>query len=171
MEFTQKIRLLLKTRRLSQAELAELVGTSQQQVSRWLESNTPPRAGSLLRLARVLEVSADYLIDPAQNTYSPPVLSSDEQVVLDLYRALQREYGRGEALLRLTRAIGEAHAGQGRGSSPVSADTTATAPFLGGSERDLTALEAAKVRKGNKKPEKPPAPADDRKSHESSSRS
>src|SRR5436309_14206232 len=89
MTFAEKVRGLLKSRRLSQSDLVEAQGTSQPQVSRWLEADTPPRADYLLKMARTLGVPADYLIDDDQDEPpQPPALSDDERFVLQLYRDL-----------------------------------------------------------------------------------
>lgn len=90
MEFAEKVRSLLKSLRLSQADLAEAIGTNQPQVSRWLDSNTPPKWAYLLKMARTLDVSVDYLIDPAQ--VAPPrasELTEDERFLLRSFRALK----------------------------------------------------------------------------------
>src|SRR3954469_22427334 len=90
MTFAEKVRNLLKARRLSQSELAEALGTSQPQVSRWLEGGTPPRWDYLLKMARTLGVSADYLIAAEQDEPpQPPSLTDDERFVLQLYRDLR----------------------------------------------------------------------------------
>jgi transcriptional regulator with XRE-family HTH domain len=82
---------LLKARKASQTELAEAIGTSQQVVSRWLETNTPPKSVYLLRLSRYLDVPVDYLIDDDQ--VEPPRgrsdLSEDERVALAVVRGLR----------------------------------------------------------------------------------
>lgn len=90
-EFARKVREQLKARKVSQAELAEAIGTSQQVVSRWLESNTPPKSTYLLRLARYFDLPVDYLIDDAQGEPPPShaVLSEDERIVLAVVRGLR----------------------------------------------------------------------------------
>jgi transcriptional regulator with XRE-family HTH domain len=101
MEFSEKVRGLLKAHRMSQHDLAKALGTSQQQVSRWLEANAPPKpAGHLLRMARTLEVTADFLIDPEQEQPQPSGLSKDDEMILRLARIL----GFNEAISRLMAA-------------------------------------------------------------------
>jgi transcriptional regulator with XRE-family HTH domain len=90
MTFAEKVRTLLKACRLSQSDLAEALGTSQPQVSRWLEASTPPRSDYLLKMARTLGVPVDYLIDAEQDEPPrPPGLSDDERYLLQLYRDLR----------------------------------------------------------------------------------
>lgn len=100
MEFSEKIRRLLKAHRLSQADLARSLGTNQQQVSRWLEAKTPPKAAYLLKLARALGVTADYLIDDAQDEPAPgPGLHPDEVYLVRVVRGIGLDFE--EAIARL----------------------------------------------------------------------
>ena len=102
MEFAAKVRKLLKSRGLSQADLAAALGTKQQTVSRWLETNTPPKWHYLLGLARALGVPADYLIDRDQDA-PPRELGEDERALLAIIRALRLD--REEATRRLYREV------------------------------------------------------------------
>lgn len=119
MEFAAKVRHLLKVKGLTQLELAECIGTSQQVVSRWLESNTPPKAPYLLKLARALGVMADYLIDDAQEEPAPaePSVSDDERYVVRTIRALNLSFE--EAVRRLALAAGEMTTEAGGKVQPV----------------------------------------------------
>src|SRR4051794_9479897 len=90
MTFAEKVRSLPKACRLSQSDLADALGTSQPQVSRWLDAGTPPRWDYLLKMARTLGVPADYLIDAEQDEPPRPRgLSDDERYLLQLYRDLR----------------------------------------------------------------------------------
>lgn len=88
MTFSAKVRDLLKRHRLSQADLAEAIGTNQPQISRWLEKDRPPqKTALLLRLARSLGTSVDFLIDDAMDEPpAPPELTEDERYLLRTYR-------------------------------------------------------------------------------------
>lgn len=100
MEFSEKIRRLLKAHRLSQADLAKSLGTNQQQVSRWLDAKAPPKAAYLLRLARALGVTVDYLIDDAQDEPAPgPGLHPDEAYLVRVVRGIGLNFE--EAIARL----------------------------------------------------------------------
>lgn len=48
---------------LTQAELAQLVGETQQNIAYWEQSERPPRSDVLPKLARVLGVRSDHLLD------------------------------------------------------------------------------------------------------------
>src|SRR4051794_10286382 len=121
MMFAEKVRNLLKERRLSQSDLAEALGTSQPQVSRWLEGGTPPRWDYLLKMARALGVSVDYLIDAEQDEPPrPPELTDDERFVLQLYRDLRlsrEEAARGLAAMAGPALHQDAPPPQGGGGS------------------------------------------------------
>lgn len=102
MEFQEKVRLLLKLQRRSQLDLAEDIGTTQPQMSRWLQNNKPPSAEYLLRMARSLKVSADYLIDPAQSEPPKDGLTDDEKIILRIARGMPAD----EAIRRLSNVPG-----------------------------------------------------------------
>lgn len=54
---------LRKAAHLSQAALARLIGESQQNVAYWEQSDKPPRSDVLPKLARVLGVSVEQLLN------------------------------------------------------------------------------------------------------------
>jgi transcriptional regulator with XRE-family HTH domain len=127
MRFADKVRSLLKLRRLSQSELAEALGTTQPQISRWLEGNSPPRWDYLLKMARALGVTADYLIDQEQEELPrPPGLTEDERFLLQLYHDL--------GLSREDAVRGLAAAAR---SVPFDAPRPASGPWVPGAVRHL----------------------------------
>jgi transcriptional regulator with XRE-family HTH domain len=116
MKFAAKLAALLRDRGLTQADLAELVGTNQPQISRWMDAPNPPKAEYLLRIARALQVSVDYLID--ESAESPPrPLSSREQAIRDIIQSI----GVDEAWVRLigARESGRPSGENGRPPSPA----------------------------------------------------
>ena len=105
MRFNDKVRDLLKRRVLTQDQLGEALGTSQQTVYRWLESGRPPGPGYLLKLARALGVSVDYLLDDAQQEPAAAAeLSEGERLILRLVRALEMDFDHACRLLATPRA-------------------------------------------------------------------
>ncbi len=86
MDLSTKIEMLLLDRAWSRRELARRIKRPPQNVHNWCNGKEPKRV-DLLRIARALEVPVEYLIDDAQDTPPPPVLSSDEQTLLDVIRA------------------------------------------------------------------------------------
>jgi transcriptional regulator with XRE-family HTH domain len=144
MTFAEKTRALLKAQRLSQSELAERLGTNQPQVCRWLEANTPPRGDYLLKLARVLGVTADYLIDPDQEEPpKPAVLPDDERYLLQLYRDL------GLSREEAARALA--------GAARVASQTAQGDAWVPGPVRDLSRSEDARQRERGRSAKRPPS--------------
>lgn len=91
----------MAARRITQAQLAEAIGTDQTQISRWL--NNPKKGPSLfymLRIARALGTSVDYLIDDAMTDPAGSMLTEDEQRLLEDARLV----GIAEARKRLLMA-------------------------------------------------------------------
>lgn len=62
-----KIRLFREKKRLSQEELAHLVGVSQVTIGNW-EQGKSIRHEFIRKLANALEVSTDFLLEDVQNT-------------------------------------------------------------------------------------------------------
>lgn len=88
---------LRKAAGLSQAELARLVGETQENISFWERSDKPPRSDVLPKLARVLGVRVDALLgaDPAASAQPPPLAAgpgpaSQVQRIFEEVRKLPR---------------------------------------------------------------------------------
>lgn len=83
--FSETLGKLLEERRLSQTGLAAKLGSSRQQVSRWMSGDNPPGPRSLARLAEALEVPIDVL---TAGTSSDPetVLRRLEQSLSEVQR-------------------------------------------------------------------------------------
>lgn len=82
--------------RLTQRDLAKALGISHATISLWESDNTEPSGKNLFALAKVLQCSPTWLLfgdedkepgEPVAPT-TEPLLSPDEQEVLELYRAL-----------------------------------------------------------------------------------
>lgn len=69
MTFAEKLLKLRKREGLSQEELASRLEVSRQAVSRWELGTAMPDAPKLFQLSRVFGVTADYLLDDAQEEY------------------------------------------------------------------------------------------------------
>lgn len=63
MEFHEKLIRLRKQNAFSQEELADKLGVSRQAISRWELGSTYPDVPNLLKICRLFNVSADYLIN------------------------------------------------------------------------------------------------------------
>lgn len=105
MKMIEKIDQLLTARNMSQATLEQLVGLSQNRITKWKAGQGEPTARQAYRIAEVFGVSVGWLI--SDEDHDKPVvadgLNEDERAVLDVYRALKLD--RHEAIRRLAGAI------------------------------------------------------------------
>ena len=62
MPFCDRFSNLLRESHISQAAFGNLVGASQQTVSRWVNGHVEPDIDQLIRCARIFGVSVDYLV-------------------------------------------------------------------------------------------------------------
>lgn len=53
---------VMATENMTQKEVAKAIGISEACVSRWANGNRRPNAGSIIKLAKLFHVSADYLL-------------------------------------------------------------------------------------------------------------
>ena len=89
--FSENLDRLMKEQGLTQVELAERVGVSQNAVHRWVNGSVP-RGDKLNQLAQVLEISGselltgetpmDYLLKCAKPLPRPPTMREEESAVL-----------------------------------------------------------------------------------------
>lgn len=61
-KFRQNLKSLRLERKMSQSQLASLIGVSQQCVSEWESGNNERSLSSLLKLSDVLEITIDELV-------------------------------------------------------------------------------------------------------------
>ncbi len=61
-EIKDRIKLLRKSKNLSQAEFAEMIGCTKSQVAQWEVGNNYPKLENLIKLARVFEVTTDWIL-------------------------------------------------------------------------------------------------------------
>ena len=89
---SQQIRSLRLARKMSQVELAGLLGVTKQSVSNWENDNIQPSVDMLERIASVFAVPTDYLLGLDTREYldvsglSPAVVAHLRQLVEDLRR-------------------------------------------------------------------------------------
>jgi transcriptional regulator with XRE-family HTH domain len=122
MEFRDKLRRAMGDVGMGVSELARALGKSEQSVSRWLnppdpEKAKPPKAESLLPLARTLGVTVDYLIDPEREETDMPDWNEDEKTLVKVFRASRLTI---EAALR--RLMEPPKEGETRAPDPVAQD-------------------------------------------------
>jgi transcriptional regulator with XRE-family HTH domain len=88
--FSKRLKDMREARGLSQTELGDRVGLSKQQIYRYEQGRGEPDASTLTKLAKELEVSADYLlglVDDYQGHLLEADLPADEREALLAYRA------------------------------------------------------------------------------------
>ena len=90
-----RIRQLRKEYDMTQKSLAEKVGASQQVIGYYENEINQPAPDMLVKLADIFQCSIDYLIGRSDDLgvisieTDKPVLTKDEQEMLEIYRALQ----------------------------------------------------------------------------------
>lgn len=97
-----KIVILADAKGWDQGEFESLAALPQGRISKWKAGKGEPTAKQALQMARLLNVTVEFLIDPAlEQPLVPEILTleEDERAVLDLYHAL--DLGRREAMRRL----------------------------------------------------------------------
>ena len=72
--FGKRIKQLRKQHRLTQSELGEMVGLTQQSITAWETGRTYPDVYTLIRLAMLYEVSVDWLLGLTENAEPGPML-------------------------------------------------------------------------------------------------
>jgi transcriptional regulator with XRE-family HTH domain len=100
MDFPTKLRTRLKQMGLTQGTFAELVGTSQSNVSDWMRKKSVPTLPLAQRVAKALGVTMDFLFNEELDEMPQPAITPEEQVLLDVTRKLGPN-GAQEVLSRL----------------------------------------------------------------------
>src|SRR5262252_4961909 len=91
-----KIRHLMRARRMTQADLAERIGSVQSRIHKWIHCIGEPRPGHLLQLSKVFNVSLEYFCDatiPVTANLQHPLTTdevpgSDQQLLNQLIERL-----------------------------------------------------------------------------------
>lgn len=80
-----RLREAREARQLTQIELASMVGVSDQQIYRYETSKSVPTADVLMRIAKTLEVSIDYLVglvdDPAEHFHEDGLSPMERRLI------------------------------------------------------------------------------------------
>ena len=96
-----RLKELRSEKNLTQAEVAEAIGTSQRNIGRWENESNEPTADFILRLANFFECSVDYLLGREDDfgnitikEASPFPLPAAEEELLNDFRKLPAELRR-----------------------------------------------------------------------------
>ncbi|MDF2549694.1 MAG: hypothetical protein K0S07_761 [Chlamydiales bacterium] len=93
--FPTKIKQLRKNKGWSQQELAEKIGTDARQISRYETGKITPSIDVVIRIAKIFEVSIDYLLVKENNIKAPENLNE----ALGQFLKLQALSGTDQKLL------------------------------------------------------------------------
>lgn len=75
MSLGNKLAEARKKQNLTQEQLAERLGVTRQAVSRWESGTAYPETDKIVRMAQILEVSCDYLLQDSVNETGKPAVS------------------------------------------------------------------------------------------------
>lgn len=84
-ELSRRISDRRKSLKMSQEDLAELIGTNQRQISRYETGENDPSAEVLAAIARALETTPDWLLGFSHDSGKSD-LTSEERQLLAIYR-------------------------------------------------------------------------------------
>ncbi len=76
--FNERLKQLRVKRNLSQKQLADHLGISQQTVAKWEQGSTFPKPATLKKLTEYLDVTSDYLLEI-------PKKLTDEEIICALF--------------------------------------------------------------------------------------
>ncbi len=88
---------------MTQDELAEAVGVSRSAVAQWETGRSGQITGNLARIARVLEIGVEFLMQGAETRAPAEASTGDELAMLRLYRECSPEDR--QILLRTARRL------------------------------------------------------------------
>jgi transcriptional regulator with XRE-family HTH domain len=63
MENVNRIKYLLKKNNISQKELAEIIGTTETSISRYVQGHRIPKLPIAIKMAKALHTTAEYIMD------------------------------------------------------------------------------------------------------------
>ncbi len=102
-EIGERIRAIRQERRITQEELANAVGVSRSAVAQWETGRSGQITGNLARIAQVLGVGVEFLMQGGGVVSVPEASTGDEIAMLRLYRECAPEDR--QILLRTARRL------------------------------------------------------------------
>ena len=88
---TSRIFFLLEEKKISQSELARVLGIRQSTISGWKQKFNEPEAELLEPISKALNISVEYLVTGRDHIEPGTVLPAAEQQLLDYYHAASSE--------------------------------------------------------------------------------
>ena len=85
----ERLRKMRQWRGFSQEDLAQRVGSTQDQIARYETGRVQPNASMVSRLAKVLEVPSDYLLGLIEEPQFPHNLTDKERQLIEIARRLR----------------------------------------------------------------------------------
>ncbi len=93
--FGNRLKELRQEKNLTQADVANAIGTSQRNIGRWENNENEPGASFVIKLANYFEVSSDYLLEitddfslTSKKLLQKETLSQNEYKLIEKYRKL-----------------------------------------------------------------------------------
>lgn len=73
MQYNEKIRFIREAKNITQTEIANAIGTSQKQYSKYETGINEMTVGKLKKICEYLQISADYILNLPKNGWYPPI--------------------------------------------------------------------------------------------------
>lgn len=95
----ENLKVLREAAAISQKQLAEAIGVSQQSINKYENHNIEPDIGTLIRISEYFNTSVDYLIGNTTvrrkiENVTPYELSKEESCLVDDFRKLSKQQKR-----------------------------------------------------------------------------
>jgi len=87
----KNLKQLRANKGLSQAQLAAVLGLSQQSINKYENHNIEPDIATLMRMADFFGTTVDHIIGRTDENSGETILSTDEQALIDQYRNLSEQ--------------------------------------------------------------------------------
>lgn len=88
------LKQLRKTKGISQQQLADVIGVSQQSINKYENHNVEPDIRTLISIAEYFDTSVDFLVgkgEAEKESCTPYELTPDEAFIMNRYRMLDKD--------------------------------------------------------------------------------
>lgn len=79
--FSERLTLILKQKDITQLQLAQELGITQQAVNRWCKKITQPDNDTIVKIAKYLKVSTDFLLGNDENYDNNVAILKEKEVL------------------------------------------------------------------------------------------